>query len=365
MRRHARSSRRQPVRLTDLGWNDRFESIFNSNYHDLHTPGRVIRVDRGAVTVQCADAVVAAVVAGTLDPVGESDQPAVGDWVALDRAADTVVVRAVLPRTGALCRRRPGAADNAQAVAANVDVVFIVESVERGPNPRRIERAVALAWDAGSTPVVVVTKIDLTDDPGEAVAKAREGAPYSEIVALSAVDGSGVDALDDHLRPGATAVLLGPSGVGKSTLTNRLLGEDRLAISEVRDGDGKGRHTTTHRELVVLPSGGCLIDTPGVRELGLWLGAEAVDSAFPEIEAAAERCRFRDCGHRNEPGCAVIEAVDAGDIDGKRLASYHRLQREAERLEQRLDPSRKHEIRARERGFGKMIRHALKVKGRR
>ncbi len=184
-------------------------------------------------------------------------------------------------------------------------------------------------------------------------------------MALSAVDGSGLDALIEHLPAGATGVLLGPSGVGKSTLTNRLLGEERLAISHVRRGDAKGRHTTTHRELVVLPSGGCLIDTPGIRELGLWLGAEAIDSAFPEIETTAEGCRFRDCRHIDEPGCAVIEAVEAGEIDGKRLASFHRLRREAEHLEQRLDPSRRHEIRARERSFGKMIRHALTVKKKR
>ena len=350
------------MRLTDFGWNDRLESIFNTHFNDNHTPGRVIRVDRGAVTVQSADETVAAVVAGTLNPTGEVDQPAVGDWVALDLDADTAVVRAILPRIGALSRRRPGEADHAQAVAANVDVVLIVESVERGPNPRRIERAVALAWDAGATPVVVVTKTDLCDDRDAEVEKAREGAPYSEIVALSAIDGSGVDELCEHLPSGATGVLLGPSGVGKSTLTNRLLGEERLAISHVREGDGKGRHTTTHRELVILPSGGCLIDTPGIRELGLWLGAEAVDSAFPEIEAAAEKCRFRDCRHEAEPGCAVVEAVETGEIDGKRLESYHRLQHEAEDLEQRLDPSRKHEIRARERGFGKMIRQALKIK---
>lgn len=353
------------MKLTELGWNDRLDAIFNTHFNDNHIPARVIRVDRGAVSARSAEGTVAAVVAGTLDPAGEVDRPAVGDWVALDLDADTAVVRAVLPRIGTLSRRRPGESDHAQAVAANVDVVFIVESVERGPNPRRIERAVALAWDAGATPVIVVTKIDLIDDRETAVEKAREGAPFSEIVALSAVDGVGVDALPAHLPPGATAVLLGPSGVGKSTLTNRLLGEERLAVSHVREGDAKGRHTTTHRELVVLPSGGCLIDTPGIRELGLWLGAEAVDSAFPEIEAAAENCRFRDCRHMDEPGCSVVEAVDAGEIDGKRLASYHRLQREAEHLEQRLDPSRRHEIRARERGFGKMIRQALTIKNKR
>lgn len=352
------------MELTDFGWNDRLEAIFNTHFQEKHTPGRVVRVDRGAVTVQSAEGTFAAVVAGTLDPAGETDQPAVGDWVALDLNADTAVVRAVLPRIGALSRRRPGEADHAQAVAANVDVVFIVESVERGPNPRRIERAVALAWNAGATPVVVVTKIDLVDDRETAVDKAREGAPFSEIVALSAVDGSGVDGLAEHLPPGATGVLLGPSGVGKSTLTNRLLGEERLAISHVRQGDAKGRHTTTHRELVVLPTGGCLIDTPGIRELGLWLGAEAVDSAFPEIDAVAEGCRFRDCRHLDEPGCAVIEAVEAGEIDGKRLVSYHRLRREAEHLDLRLDASRKHEIRAKDRAFGKMIKEVMRVKGK-
>ena len=158
--------------------------------------------------------------------------------------------------------------------------------------------------------------------------------------------------------------MLGPSGVGKSTLANRLLGEEKLAVSHVREGDAKGRHTTTHRELVVLPSGGCLIDTPGVRELGLWLGADAVDTAFPEIEAAAADCRFRDCRHESEPGCAVAAAVKAGEIDGRRLDSYHRLQREAEHLEQRLDPSRRHELRAKDRSFGKMIKEVKRLKGR-
>ena len=348
--------------LADFGWNDRLESIFNTDFNHTLIPARVIRVDRGAVTAQSADGAVAAVVAGTLDPSGESCSPAVGDWVALDLGSDTAVVRAVLPRSGALSRRRPGLADHEQAVAANVDVVLIVESVERGPNPRRIERAVALAWDAGATPVVVLTKTDLCDDVEAAVAKARAGAPFSEIVPLSAVEGSGVGEMLEHLPPGSTAVLLGPSGVGKSTLTNALLGEERLAVSHVREGDAKGRHTTSHRELVVLPSGGCLIDTPGVRELGLWLDPGSVAPAFPEIEEAAERCRFRDCRHEEEPGCAVVAEVEEGHLDEARLASFHRLLREAEHLDQRLDASRRHEIRARERGFGKMIRQAIKLK---
>jgi len=350
------------VKLSNLGWNGRFESLFNSFRNSNLFPARVIRVDRGAVTVQSADGTENAVVAGTLDSAGDAGPPAVGDWVGLDLQTDSAVVRVILPRFGALLRRRPGSADHEQAVAANVDVVLIVESVERGPNPRRIERAVALAWDAGATPVVVVTKTDLCDDVEAAVTTAREGGPFVEIVPLSAVSDDGVDRLGEHLPPGSTAVLLGPSGVGKSTLTNRLLGEERLAVSHVREGDAKGRHTTTHRELVVLPSGGCLIDTPGIRELGLWLDPGSVTPAFPEIEEAAERCRFRNCRHEAEPGCAVVADVEEGVLDPKRLASYLRLLREAERLDQRLDASRRHEVRARERGFGKMVKEAKRLK---
>ena len=209
-----------------------------------------------------------------------------------------------------------------------------------------------------------MTKIDLIDDPAIPIETAREGAPFVEIVALSSVSEEGLDGLCAHLGPGISAVMLGPSGVGKSTLANRLLGADRLAVSHVRAGDAKGRHTTTHRELVVLPSGGCLIDTPGVRELGLWLGADAVETAFPEIEEASAACRFRDCRHESEPGCAVNEQVAAGVIDPKRLASYHRLRREAEHLDQRLDASRRHELRARERSFGKMVKEVKRLKGK-
>jgi len=353
------------VKLEDFGWNDRFESLFDSYRSNNLIPARVIRVDRGALTAQGAEETVTAVVAGALDPQGELGPPAVGDWVGLDLTTDSAVVRVILPRTGVLSRRRPGSADQGQAVAANVDVVLIVESVERGPNPRRIERAVALAWDAGATPVVVLTKTDLCEDIDEAVATAREGAPFSEVVQVSAVTGYGVGRLDDYLSRGSTAVLIGPSGVGKSTLTNRLLGEERLAVSHVREGDAKGRHTTTHRELVVLPSGGCLIDTPGIRELGLWLDPGSVTPAFPEIEAAAEHCRFRDCRHEAEPGCAVVADVEDGVLDPKRLASYHRLLREAEHLDQRLDASRRHEVRARERSFGKMVRQAVRLKKKR
>jgi len=350
------------VTLELYGWNDRFESVFEDYGNKDLTPARIIRVDRGAATAQTTEGAVTVSIAGSLDPAGEQGPPAVGDWVGVDVGEDSGVVRVILPRTGALARRRPGEADLQQVVAANVDQVLVVESHERGPNARRIERASALAWDGGATPVIVLTKIDTCPDLDDAVATARGAAPFSEVLPVSAVTGEGVAALERQLTAGSTAVLLGPSGVGKSTLTNRLLGEEKFAVAEVRTGDGRGRHTTTHRELVSLPGGACLIDTPGVRELGLWLSAEAVATAFPEIEEAAQRCRFGDCRHESEPGCAVLSDVEHGILEEKRLASFLRLRREAENLDMRRDSKRQHEIRAKERVFGRIVREALKKK---
>jgi ribosome biogenesis GTPase len=348
-----------------MGWNRRFQSLFESVATESLVPGRVVRVDRGLATVETGERTIRATAAGTLAPGGASGAPAVGDWVGLEPSGDGGVIRLILPRTGAMARRRPGAADAEQVVAANVDLVLVVESLERGPNPRRIERAAALAWDGGATPLVVLTKADVCLDRDAAVERAREGAPYSDVLLVSAVSGAGIEAVADYLSTGTTSVLLGPSGVGKSTLINRLVGEHRLAVGEVRAGDSKGRHTTTHRELVALPGGGCVIDTPGIRELGLWLDREAVGTVFPEIEDAARDCRFNDCRHESEPGCAVQRAVEDGDIDPRRLDSFLRLRREAENLERRRDESKRHEIRARERRFGKMVREVKKIKDRR
>jgi len=353
------------VNLERYGWNERFRSLFESMTGGDLAPARVIRVDRGAAIVEAENGTHRAIRAGNLRPEGESVSPAVGDWVGVEQSEDPCVIRVILPRSGAMARRRPGAADSEQVVAANVDLVLVVESLERGPNPRRIERAAALAWDGGAMPVVVLTKADTCPDLEASIERAREGAPHSDVIAVSAISGAGMEAIAERLPAGSTAVLLGPSGVGKSTLINRLLGEERLAVGEVRSGDSKGRHTTTHRELVVLPAGGCVIDTPGIRELGLWLDREAVNTVFPEIEEAAKGCRFGDCRHESEPGCAVHDAVEAGTIDSRRLESFLRLRREAENLNRRRDESKQHEIRARDRSFGKMVRQAKKIKGQR
>jgi ribosome biogenesis GTPase len=350
------------MRLETLGWNDRFESLFAPYRASNLIPARVTRVDRGAVNVQSETGTATVSIAGQLDSHGEAGPPAVGDWIGMDLIGNDGVVRAILPRTGALARRRPGKGDREQVAAANVDLVLVVDALDRGPNPRRIERACAIAWDGGATPIVVLTKLDLCHDADAAFARAREGAPFVDLLLVSAKAGFGMEILNDRLVEGSTAVLLGPSGAGKSTLANRLLGEERLAVADVRDADRKGRHTTTHRELFVLPSGACLIDTPGVRELGLSLDPEAVSAAFPEIEEAALRCFYGDCRHEMEPGCAVQEAVDLEHLNAGRLSSFLRLRREAEDLERRRDSSRRHEVRASERRFGKMVRQATRYK---
>lgn len=351
--------------LEHIGWNDTTQTLLESMAVPGLVAGRVVRVDRGLATVDTGERALKAARAGAVDPGSETGTIAVGDWVALEPTGEGGVIRLILPRSGVMSRRRPGAADMEQAIAANIDRVLVVESLERGPNPRRIERAAALAWDGGATPVVVLTKAELCRDLDAALDRAREGAPYSDVVPVSSVTGDGIDSVREMLIAGTTAVLLGPSGVGKSSLINRLLGEQRLAVGEVRAGDHKGRHTTTHRELVTLPGGGCIIDTPGIRELGLWLDRESVTAVFPEIEDAAQRCRFNDCRHDSEPGCAVREAVADGTIDARRLDSFLRLQREAENLELRRDLSRRHELRARERSFGKMVRAVGQLKNRR
>lgn len=353
------------MKLQALGWDDRCESLFASFRSSSLVPARVTRVERGVSIVQGEMGMAPASIASRLHPEGEAGPPVVGDWVGIDVIEGVGIVRLILPRFSALARRRPGEKDREQVAAANVDLVLVVEPLDRGPNPRRIERATAIAWDGGAQPIVVLTKLDLCDAPDQAIARAGEGAPFVDVLAVSAQSGRGMERLAKRISEGPTAVMLGPSGSGKSTLTNCLLGEERLEVSQVRSRDRRGRHTTTFRELFALPRGGCLIDTPGVRELGLWLDPEAVKTAFSEIEEAAEGCFFSDCRHEGEPGCAVREEVDEGRLDDRRLESYRRLLREAENLEMRRDRSKRHEIRARERSFSKMAREVVKRKNNR
>ncbi len=269
----------------------------------------------------------------------KAEMPVTGDWVAARVVGEgQAMVEAVLPRKSMLSRRAAGRREDEQALAANVDVVFLVCGLDGDYNLRRIERYLALVEGSGAATVVVLNKADLCGDLERRVAETRAVARRAEVVTASTLAEGGLEGVRRYVGAGRTVALLGSSGVGKSSLANGLLGEARLATREVRVSDSRGRHTTVRRELVVLPGGGALIDTPGMRELQLWVGAESVEAVFDEIQEAAERCRFRDCTHRGEPGCAVAEAVERGEVDAGRWASFQKLQAEAEWHETRVDP---------------------------
>lgn len=316
--------------LIPFGWDERVATLYSSTDPEPshHAPGRVIRIDYD----RCVVATV-----GDSSPVQATawPLPATGDWVRLshfDPGSDTGIsdpgappaVDAVLPRWSALARED-------QILAANVDVVMVVAALDRPLNLNRIERELVMAWDSGAKPVVILTKADTVADPAEAVVAVQARAGGVDVVLTSSAEGSGVDAVAAHLRPNRTAVLLGPSGVGKSTLVNRLLDAEVQATGRVRDSDHKGRHTTTSRDLVVVPAGGVLIDTPGVRSLGLAGAEEGLAAAFSDVGDLAENCKFRDCHHDGEPGCAVTAAVAAGVLDRDRVANFLKIERDLAR----------------------------------
>lgn len=326
-------------RLASLGWDADFAREFAPHRAQGRVPARVVAEHRGRYVVDEGGGERAATLAGRLRHHVRAREhlPAVGDWAALGAGDDgAAAIHAVLPRRGAFLRKAAGEATEAQVLAANVDAALIATALPADLSGRRMERYLALAWESGAVPVVVLTKADLAEDADAAVRAVRTVAPGVDVVAVSSVSGAGMDALGRWLRPGRTAVLLGSSGVGKSTLANRLMGGEVMRTGAVRE-DGKGRHTTTHRQLVKLAGGALLIDTPGMRELQLWTADAGLDAAFADVEALAARCRFGDCGHDAEPGCAVRAAAGSGALDPERLASWHRLRRELAWLATRQD----------------------------
>ncbi|MFI6039781.1 ribosome small subunit-dependent GTPase A [Streptomyces sp. NPDC051315] len=326
--------------LDRYGWNDAWATDFAPHGAGGLRPGRVVRVDRGSceTVTAAADGRVTTVRAGT-GPVASSDPlltPCTGDWVALD--PDQEVVRVLLPRRTAFVRAVSSQRSDGQVLAANIDQVLIAVSLADELDLGRVERFLSLAWESGGQPVVVLTKADLVPDPvtlSHLVEDTERVAPGARVLPVSAATGQGMDALAALVD--GTAALLGPSGAGKSTLVNALTGADAQRVVATRDSDGKGRHTTTTRDLLPLPGGGVLIDTPGLRGVGLWEADHGVAQAFTDVESLARDCRFPDCSHRSEPGCAVLAAVEEGELPLRRLENYHKLLRENERIAARSD----------------------------
>jgi len=316
--------------INQFGWSDALSQQFAPHADLGLTPGRVVVQHRGQYDLITPEGEAKATISGRFaHEAGEGGYPVTGDWVAVSLDAGAATIHAILPRRTAFIRKAAGPSQTPQVVAANVDAAVLVSALTPDFNPRRLERYLAIAWQSGARPLVVLTKADLCPDVDEAVAATQAMAVGVDVIAVSAATGEGMTDLAARLLPGETAVLVGSSGAGKSTLVNALAGEARMAVGEVREEDGRGRHTTSHRELVLLPGGALILDTPGMRELGLLDADEGITATFEDIEALAAQCRFHDCGHTNEPGCAVQAALETGVLDPARWRNYQKLQREA------------------------------------
>lgn len=354
--------------LDQYGWNASFAAAFAEHSGGGRVPARVVLEHTHIYRVGTADGELLARVSGRLRHRAESrpDFPAVGDWVVVEPVADSDArIHAVLPRFSRFSRRAAGDTTEEQIVAANIDIVFLVGGLDGDFNPRRIERYLVVAWESGATPVIVLNKADLVADPARHVADVEAVAPGVRVHAVSAKQPETIEVLRQYVKAGRTAVLLGSSGVGKSTLANRLVGHDLLRTQDVRITDSRGRHTSTSRQMVLLEGGGILIDTPGMRELQLWDSGDAVGDAFADVETIAASCRFRDCRHLREPGCAVRAAVASAELSAVRLESYHKLEAERAQQVKQLDARAMLEDKRRSKVQAKALNRHLKDKGAR
>jgi ribosome biogenesis GTPase / thiamine phosphate phosphatase len=339
-----------PSSLKALGWNSFFNDQFHNLKRDNLVPVRVISQQKYSYKVAGENGELEARLSGKMlhDQNGEEQRPVVGDWVLVNPVStgNIVIIEAALLRKSKFSRqaaggrgRRSGGNPVEQVIAANIDTVFIVSALDRGRglNFRRLERYLTLTWESGASPVIILNKTDLCENVPEVIREVEEIAQGVPILSVSATEKKGIDLVRRHIVPGTTAAFLGPSGVGKSTLINALLGSERIRVQEVREDDSAGRHTTTSRELFRLPDGGMVIDTPGIREIQLWTDEDALGNTFSDVESLAGGCRFRDCSHQSEPGCAVQQAIQEGTLDSSRLDSYFKLQKEIRYLAARQE----------------------------
>jgi len=338
------------VLIEDLGWNGYFEALWKDRFGEERSlvPARVVSQQRGLWRVagefgECW-AEPSGRLRGMADVEGEAAWPAVGDWVAAESAGDErAKLHWVLPRRGVFSRKAPGKRVEQQVIAANVDMAFLVVGLDMDFSPRRLERYLAQCWDAGVACAIVLNKADECQEVAAHIAAAERVAISVLVLALSARTGRGIEALEALLSPGKTIVLLGSSGVGKSTLVNRLLREEKQAVRPTRESDSKGRHTTTARQLFRLSGGALLMDTPGLREFALWNVDSGISEAFSDIEELARECRFSDCRHEREPGCAVRAAMESGALDAARVENRKKIEREQEFQRRKSDPEAMHE----------------------
>jgi ribosome biogenesis GTPase / thiamine phosphate phosphatase len=354
------------MNLENIGWNNDRATHFVSIDTEGATPGRLLRAYRRRYDVQTAEGVLDCEVTGAFrhEHPRLEDFPAVGDWVAVVPVPgeEKGRIHHVLPRQSSFRRVVPGRTSEIQVLAANVDTVFLVSGLDGDFKVRRIERYLTMAYESGATPIIVLNKCDLEPDLDSRI-QAVEGVAFGvPIHAVSSLSGKGIDELKEYVIAGKTVVCLGSSGAGKSSLVNALMGNAVMDTGAVRDGDSRGRHTTTHRELFQTPGGGMIIDTPGIRELQVAGDSEHIDSAFEEVEAVLRGCQFRDCTHEGEPGCAVDAALEAGTLDPARYEAYLKLRREMAYAERRSSENFVHEERKRGKEFGKMCKRVMNEK---